>query len=157
MSRLGRLLAPLLVVLAGLWVAPALAQVPVVVEELKLVTADESRATFYIRFSPDEPDHAAVNTNTTRPELVMRQTLRAPRVPARSTWRGLVRATNFQNSDSGLALLFETAAAAKATIEPAGELAVQVVITVMAAALTPGSFRALNLSRRTVAPATSPT
>lgn len=151
MNRLGRLLAPLLLALAGLWAAPALAQIPAVVEELKLITADNSRATFFIRFSPDEPDHAAVNTNPTRPELIMRQTLRAPRVPARSTWRGLVRATNFQNSDSGLALLFETAAAAKATIEPAGNLAVQVVITKLTEAEAIGS-RPLGSSGESVVP-----
>ena len=86
--------APLLLALLLLFPAPALAQAPSVVEELKLVTADESRATFYIRFSPNEPDNATVNANPTRPELIMRETLRAPRVPARSTWRGLVRATN---------------------------------------------------------------
>ncbi len=151
MIRLGRLLAPLFLALAGLWAAPALAQAPSVVEELKLVTADDSRATFYIRFSPDEPDHAAVNTNPTRPELIMRRTLRAPRVPTRSTWRGLVRATNFQSSDSGLALLFETAAAAKATIEPAGQLAVQVVITKLTEAEAIGS-RPLGSSGEPVVP-----
>ncbi len=151
MSRLGRFLALLIAALAALWAVPASAQAPSVVEELKLVTADNSRATFFIRFSPDEPDHAAVNTNPTRPELIMRQTLRAPRVPTRSTWRGLVRATNFQNSDSGLSLMFETAAAAKATIEPAGELAIQVVITRLTDAEATGS-RPLGSSGEPVVP-----
>lgn len=151
MIRLGRLLAPLFLALTGLWAMPALAQAPSVVEELKLVTADDSRATYFIRFSPDEPDHAAVNTNPTRPELIMRQTLRAPRVPARSTWRGLVRATNFQSSDSGLALQFETNAPAKATVEPAGELAIQVVITKLSEAEAIGS-RPLGSSGEPVVP-----
>lgn len=149
-----RLIVPLLAALAALWAAPAAAQVPVVIEELKLVTADDSRATFYIRFSPEEPDNAVVNTNPTRPEVIMRQTLRSQRVPARSTWRGLVRATNFQNSDTGIALQFETAAAAKATVEPAGQLAVQVVITKLTEAEATGS-RPLGSSGEPVVPASA--
>ncbi|MEO7411087.1 MAG: hypothetical protein ABIU10_07190, partial [Sphingomicrobium sp.] len=70
--------------------APALAQVPAVVEEIKLVTADDSRASFIIRFSPAEPQYAAVNANPTRPEVMMRGTLRAPRVGQRAPWRGIV-------------------------------------------------------------------
>ncbi len=152
MSQLGRLLAPLLVALTALWASPSLAQAPAVVEELKLVTADDSRATFYIRFSPEEPNNAAVNTNPTRPELIMRQTLRAPRVPARSSWRGLVRATNFQNSDSGLSLLFETTGPAKATVEPAANSSIQIVITKLTDAEAIGS-RPLGSSGEAVVPA----
>ena len=55
--------------------------VPSVVEEVKTVTADENRAAFLIRFSPAEPQTAAINNNPTRPELLLRSTLRAPRVP----------------------------------------------------------------------------
>ena len=154
LKRLHGVLAGLLAALAVLSAAPAFAQTPVVIEELKLVTADDSRATFYVRFSPDEPDHAAVNTNPTRPELIMRQTLRAPRVPVRSTWRGLIRATNFQNSDSGLALQFEAAAPAKATVEPAGALAVQVVITKLTEEEAIGS-RPLGSSGEAVVPASA--
>ena len=54
--------------------ARARPQPPSVLEELKLVTADDSRAAFMLRFSPDEPQFAAVNTNPRRPELLMRAT-----------------------------------------------------------------------------------
>ena len=148
----GRWWSPLFLALLLLLPAPALAQAPAVVEDLKLVTADETRATFYIRFSPDEPENATVNANPTRPELIMRDTLRAPRVPARSNWRGLVRATNFQVSDSGLALMFETTGPAKATVEPAANSAIQVVITRLSEAEAIGS-RPLGSSGEPVVPA----
>lgn len=76
--------------------------IPSVVEEVKTVTLDENRAAFLIRFSPAEPQTAAINNNPTRPELLLRSTLRAPRVPARDSYRGLVRGTTFETSDSGL-------------------------------------------------------
>ena len=134
--------------------APVAAQVPAVVEEIKLVTADDSRAAFIVRFSPTEPQSAAVNANPTRPEVVMRATYRAPRIPQRATWRGIVRATNFASSDSGLTLFFETASAAKATIEPAGDKSVQIIITKLTEAEALGS-RPLGSSGEAVVPASN--
>ena len=133
--------------------APAAAQIPAVVEDIKLVTADDSRAAFLIRFSPTEPQSAAINTNPTRPEIIMRATLRAPRVAQRLPWRGIVRATNFANSESGLTLYFDTAVPAKAVIEPAGNRTVQVIITKLTDAEATGS-RPLGSGSETVVPAT---
>ena len=82
---------------------PVAAQpIPLVVEEVKTVTRDDNRAAFLVRFSPAEPQSAALNNNPTRPELLMRATLRAPRVAQRSSYRGLVRSATFEVSDSGL-------------------------------------------------------
>ena len=134
--------------------APVAAQVPAVVEEIKLVTADDSRASFIIRFSPAEPQYAAVNANPTRPEVLMRGTLRAPRVGQRAPWRGIVRSTNFASSDSGLTLYFETAAPAKATVEPAGDKSIQITITKLSEAEALGS-RPLGSGGETVVAATN--
>ena len=111
--------------------SPAIAQlaVPSVVEEIKLVTADDTRAAFMVRFSPAEPQSAANNSNPTRPELLMRATLRAPRIPQREGRRGIVRATTFENTDTGLLLAFETSAPAKVAVEPAGDRTIQVIVT----------------------------
>ena len=82
---------------------PALAQQPpAVVEDIKLVTGDDSRAAFMIRFSPSEPQYSAINNNPSRPEVLMRATLRAPRLAQRTSYRGLVRSATFENSASGL-------------------------------------------------------
>ena len=134
--------------------ATATAQVPSVVEEIKLVTADETRASYIVRFSPAEPQSAPNNTNPTRPELLMRSTLRAPRVPQRQGQRGLVRATVFENSDSGLLLAFETSAPAKVAIEPAGDKSIQVVVTKLSEEEAAGA-RPLGSSGEAVSPATA--
>ncbi|WP_344705801.1 type II secretion system protein GspD [Sphingomonas swuensis] len=107
---------------------PAVAQVPSVVEEVKTVTVDENQASFLIRFSPAEPQTAALNNNPTRPELLMRATLRAPRVPQRDNYRGIVRSAVFETSDSGLLWRFDTAAPARVSVQPAGDRTLQVVV-----------------------------
>lgn len=121
-ARLGLLL---LVVLPGSLSAQT---VPSVVEEVKTVTLDENRAAFLIRFSPAEPQTAALNNNPTRPELLLRSTLRAPRVPPRESYRGLVRGTTFETSDSGLLWRFDTAAPAQVSVQPAGDRTLQVIV-----------------------------
>jgi general secretion pathway protein D len=146
-------IAGIILFLAALIGAPANAQTPSVVEDIKLVTADDSRASFIIRFSPAEPQIAAVNNNPTRPELVMRTSFRAPRIPARATHQGIVRATQFETRDGTLTLLFETNAAAKATVEPAGRATVQVIITKISEAEALGS-RPLGSAGEPVVPAT---
>ena len=133
---------------------PAVAQVPSVLEEIKLVTADENQAAFMVRFSPALPQHSAVNTNPARPEMLMRATLRAPRIPARATYRGIVRSTSFEVADSGLLLAFATAAPAKVQVEPAGVNIVQVTVTKLSEAEAIGS-RPVGSGGEVVVPATN--
>ncbi len=149
-------LAGFILTLSAFFAAPSAvrAQVPSVVEEVKLVTADASRASFIVRFSPAEPQSAPNNSNPTRPELLMRATLRAPRIPQREGHRGLVRATVFENSDSGLLMAFETNAPAKVAVEPAGNKSVQVVVTKLSEEEAAGA-RPLGSSGEPVSPATA--
>ena len=149
-------LARAFLVLAVLLVAgaPAAAQmVPSVVEEMKLVTADESQASFLVRFSPREPQYAEVNTTPSQPQLLMRATLRAPRVPERSRHQGLVRTTVFTTSESGLLLRFETSAPARLAAQPAGDRVIQVTITRLSDDEAIGS-RPIGSTPEEVAPAT---
>lgn len=111
-------------------VAPSSAQpVPAVLEEVKLVTADEQQASFILRFSPVEPQVAALNNNPSRPALLIRSALKAPRVPARETYRGLVRATTFEVGDGNLLMRFDTARPASVRSESVGSLSIQVTIS----------------------------
>lgn len=126
-ARLFFLLLALLLALAA-WTA-AWAQVPSVVEEVKVVTEDENRAAFLIRFSPDVPQYAALNANPTRPELLLRSTVRSPRVSARSSHRSIVRSTILEPSETGLSFRVEASAPARISAEPAGDRAIQVVVT----------------------------
>jgi general secretion pathway protein D len=108
--------------------APALAQVPSVLEEVKLVTEDDQQASFLLRFSPREPDFATVNNNPSQPSLLMRATLRAPRIPGRDNHRGLVRSTRFDIGDGNLLMRFDTAAPAEVSAEKVGALSIKVTV-----------------------------
>ena len=143
----------LLLAAAAAW-SPAQAQViPSVVEEMKLVTEDENQSSFILRFSPREPQFAPVNTSPSQPHLLMRATVRAPRVPERNRYSGLVRSTSFQPSESGLLLRFETGAPARLTAETAGGNAVQVTVTRLSDAEATG-IRPLGSRPDEVTPAT---
>lgn len=108
--------------------APAQVLVPSVVEEIRLVTADDGAATFILRFSPAEPRFATVDRNPTRPELVMATTLKTGRVPNRQNFRGLVRSLLFTTEGSSLVLRFDTARPATIKAEKVGNNSVQVRI-----------------------------
>jgi general secretion pathway protein D len=107
---------------------PAFAQVPSVLEEVKLVTQDEQQASFVLRFSPREPDFAAVNNNPSRPSLLMRATLRAPRIPERHSYHGLVRSTQFDIGDGNLLMRFDAAGPAEVSAEKIGDLSIRVTV-----------------------------
>jgi len=132
---------------------PLAAQIPSVVEEVKLVTADDDQASFLLRFSPQEPQYAPVNTTPSQPQLLMRATLRSPRVPERSRFKGLVRSTSFLQSESGLLFRIETGAPARLTVEPAGPQTVQVTVTRLSDAEAIG-VRPIGSSAEEVTPAT---
>ena len=113
--------------LAALSAASARAQpVPSVLEEVRLVSADEGAATFILRFSPREPRIATVDRNPSRPELVMATTLKTGRVPTRQELRGLVRAIQFRTEAASLVMQFDTVRPARITSEAVGNNAVQV-------------------------------
>jgi general secretion pathway protein D len=133
--------------------APASAQVPSVLEEMTLVTQDGGQASYLLRFSPAEPQYAALNTNPRRPEMVMRTTLRAPRVPQRSASNSLVRQISFDNNGGDLMLRFDTSEASRVSAEPAGDRVVQVIVKRISDEEATGS-RPLGSTGEDVVPAT---
>lgn len=118
------LLALLLTPLAlGGPAAPLRAQaaaIPAVLEELKPVTADDGQAAYMLRFSPQAPRIDPLNTNPTRPAVIFRSALRAPRLAQSLSSKGLVRSARFEIAGADLVLRFDTTGPAKVTIEPAG-------------------------------------
>jgi general secretion pathway protein D len=149
-----RLAAWLLLLLASLAVAtPSFAQVPSVLEEMTLVTQDSKQASFLLRFSPAEPRYAPANSNPRRPELVMRETVRAPRVPVRSAQNSLLRQVSFDSIGGDLILRFDTSEPAKVVAQPAGDRVVQVIISRISEEEATGS-RPLGSTGETVVPAT---
>lgn len=133
--------------------APAAAQlVPSVLEEVKLVTADDDQASFMLRFSPAEPQYAATGSNPRRPELILRTTVKAPRVEERLRPGGIVRSAGFETVDSALVMRFDTAAPAQIRAAPAGDRVVQVTVSRLSDEEALGS-RPLGSTAEEVAPA----
>ena len=113
--------------------------VPSVLEDITLVTDDEGAATFMLRFSPTEPRFATIDTNPTRPELVLATTLKAGRVPNRPTYRGLVRSIQFVTEGSSLVMRFDAARPSRIEAQRMGNNAVQVRVELVSDEETIGS------------------
>lgn len=134
---------------------PALAQgitVPAVMEEVKPVTADDDQAGYIMRFSPAQPRIDPLNVNPTQPAIVIRNTLRAPRIATRLTSRGLVRAVHFEVSGKDLLVRFDAAGPARVSVEPAGENIVQIKVRKVSTEEAVGS-RPVGSEGAVVAPA----
>lgn len=102
--------------------------VPSVLEDVRLVTEDAESSTFMLRFSPAEPRVADNNSDPARPDVIMATTLRAGRVAARQTYRGLVRTMIFTDQGGSLVVRFETALPASVKSERMGNNAVQIKV-----------------------------
>lgn len=147
--------ASVILALAMVWSAgSSTAQVPAVLEQITLITQSDDQASFLLRFSPTEPQYAAVNLNPRRPEILMRATLRAPRVPVQSNPGRLVRQISFISSDGNLQLRFDTSEPSRVRAEAAGDRAVQVTVTRISEEEATGS-RPLGSAGDIVVPATS--
>jgi general secretion pathway protein D len=153
-ATLHRAAALLLILLAALaQPGPAAAQVPSVLEEMQLVTQDSGKASFMLRFSPAEPQYAAVNANPGAPELVIRSTVRAPRVAQRRPSNSFVRQVVFDQTGGDLVMRFETSSPARVTAEPAGDRVIQVTVTKVSSEEATGS-RPMGSSGEAVVPQT---
>lgn len=137
-------------VLAG--ALPARAQVPSVLEEVTLVTQNANQASYLLRFSPAEPQYSAVSNNPVRPEIVMRRTLRAPRVAQSRTSDNLVRRLVFEGINGDLVLRFETAEPSRVAAQPQGDRVVQVTVSRISNEEAAGS-RPLGSAGEVVVPA----
>lgn len=126
--RSGLLLLALALLLASFAaLSPARAQVvPSVLEDMRVVTQDADTATYMLVFSPAEPRIADITSNPSAPEVIMATTIRAGRVAARDTAKGLVRGYAFTVQGSSLVLRFDTAAPSRVKSERVGNNAVQV-------------------------------
>jgi general secretion pathway protein D len=150
---LSRLIAGLLMLLGALVGAgSAVAQAPSVLEEMKLVTEDEGQASFVLRFSPREPQVAPLNNNPSRPALLMRSTLRAPRIPMRESFRGLVRSVQFEIGDGNLLMRFDTGTPSQVTSENVGAQSIKVTVQRVTEAEATG-IRPIGSKAEEVAPA----
>ena len=123
-----------------------------VLEELKPITADDDQAGYMLRFSPTEPKIDPLNTNPTKPAIIIRNALRAPRVAQRLASKGLVRGAQFEIAGQDLVLRFDTAGPARVTVEPAGQNVLQIKVRKVSEEEATGS-RAVGSEGAAVVPA----
>ncbi|MCZ8173138.1 MAG: hypothetical protein O9272_15495 [Brevundimonas sp.] len=110
------------------YAAPAWAQAPSVLEDMKVVTEDANQASFLLRFSPPEPRLDAAQTEPAAITLLIRNTLRSPQMPGNFNYKGLVRAVEFRSNRYELTARFTTASPARVTIQRADENVVLIKI-----------------------------
>ncbi len=130
------------------------AAIPAVLEEIKPVTADEGQAAYILRFSPDTPRIDPLNSNPTKPGIIIRNALRAPKITPRFSSKGLVRSAQFEVSGRDLVLRFDTASPAQVTIEPAGQNVLQIKVRKVSEEEATGS-RAVGSEGAAVSPASN--
>ena len=130
------------------------AAIPAVLEEIKPVTADEGQAAYILRFSPDTPRIDPLNSNPTKPGIIIRNALRAPKITPRFNSKGLVRSAQFEVSGRDLVLRFDTASPAQVTIEPAGQNVLQIKVRKVSEEEATGS-RAVGSEGAAVSPASN--
>lgn len=106
--------------------APAYAQAPSVVEEFRLVTEDADQASYILRFSPQDPQASPLNNDPSRPAVVMRGTLKSPKIADYHKFRGLVRSARFEATNGNLVLRFDTSGPASVLVQPAGNKSFQI-------------------------------
>lgn len=159
MARLRNWMIAVAVTLAGpgtlIPATPLLAQgapIPAVLEELKPITEDAGQAGFILRFSPAEPRIDVLNTNPARLAIIIRNTLRAPKLAVAFSGRGLVRAGQFEVAGKDLVLRFDTSSPAQITVEPAGQNVLQIKVRKVSEEEATGS-RPVGSEGSTVAPA----
>ncbi|HEX4848833.1 MAG TPA: secretin N-terminal domain-containing protein [Novosphingobium sp.] len=130
------------------------APIPAVLEELKPVTSDDGQAAYMLRFSPKEPRIDPLNTNPTKPAIIIRNALRAPQVTPVFSGKGLVRSARFETAGQDLVLRFDTSSPARVTVEPAGPNVLQIKVRKVSEEEATGS-RPVGSEGAAVAPAST--
>jgi general secretion pathway protein D len=146
-----RLLLVLLVLAVAVLTVPqpGFAQARTVLTDVIQIAESENQSSFSLRFSPNPGSFSAVNTDPSRPTVML---LRTTTRETKRTFRGLVRSIEFEPSDSGLAVKFLTIAPSKAEAQVnSGNLLV--TVTKLTGAEAVGS-RPVDSENQAVVPAT---
>lgn len=106
--------------------ASAIAQIPAVLEEFRMITEDQDQASFLVRFSPQEPIAKPLNNDPSRPALAMQATLKSPKISDFHKFRALVKSARFELSGSSLLLRFDTLAPSRVSVQPSGNNSLQI-------------------------------
>jgi general secretion pathway protein D len=125
----------------------------VTIDRVTLIAEAADQSVFAVNFSPRPGSYSAVNTDPSRPALMMLRTTRATDMPDTTTYRGLVSEINFEKTDSGLAMRFGVRAPGKVSVETSGERTLLVTVKRLSGAEAIGS-RPVDSEGEEVVPAT---
>lgn len=123
------------------------------ISDVTLIAEGPDQSVFSVSISPGAGSFAAVNSDPSRPSLMLLKAARAPGMDSKRGFRGLVRSVDFEPSDTGTAVRFNTSAPAKLTAEASGPKVILVTVTKLTGAEAVGS-RPVASENEPVAPAT---
>lgn len=140
---------------APVFAPPAAAQstAATTIDRVTLIAEAADQSVFAVNFTPRPGSYSAVNTDPSRPGLMMLRTTRATDMPDTTTYRGLVSDINFEKTDSGLAMRFGVKAPSKVSAEASGERTLLVTVRRLTGAEAIGS-RPVDSEGEEVVPAT---
>ncbi|MBC7576092.1 MAG: hypothetical protein H7312_01850 [Tardiphaga sp.] len=134
---------------------PTIAQstASVTIDRVSLIAEAADQSVFSVQFSPGPGSYSTINSDPSRPALVMLRAARATDMPDTTSYRGLVSEINFEKTDSGLAMRFGVRAPAKVSAETGGGRTLLVTVKRLSGAEAIGS-RPVDSAGEEVVPAT---
>ena len=109
------------------------------ISSIDIIAEGADQSVFGLTVTPQVGSYSAVNTEASRPSVLLLRAGRSTNVPTRREFRGLVRSVEFEPTDTGLAMRFNTNAPAKVAAEVSGANRLLVTVTRLTGAEAVGS------------------
>lgn len=109
------------------------------VQDLLVIAESPDQVVFRAMISPKVGSYSAVNTEPSKPALLLLGAARAGSLPNTRAYNGLVRQVSFEQTDTGLAIRFTTNAPAKVVAEQGGMDRILVTVSKLSGAEALGS------------------
>ena len=125
--------------IAGAQAQTAVTRPTSTVADIQIVAEGPDQSVFGITVSPKVGSFSTVNTEPSRPAVLLLRAARSPNLGGRRDYRGLVRSVEFEPTDSGLAVRFNAAVPSKVTAESGGPDRLLVTVSKLTGAEAVGS------------------
>lgn len=109
------------------------------VTDLRIIAEAADESIFALTVSPRVGSFSAINTEPSKPSVLLLRTARSPNLPGRREFQGLVRAVELETTDTGLAVRLTAAAPSKVKVESGGPDRLLLTVTKLAGAEAVGS------------------
>ena len=109
------------------------------VTDVQIIAEGADQSIFALTVSPRVGSYSTVNTEPSRPAVMLLRTGRSSNMTNRRDYRGLVRAVEFEPTDTGLAVRFNAAAPSKVAVESGGPNRLLVTVSKLTGAEAVGS------------------